>query len=118
VRVSEISVTFEKRVSDGDYGSERIEIHKSAMLDSSDNPEEVLRSLLIDVRASVQADFANSTNFHVRQRGGPQVEYCHHCGDPLAADEHGMHELCRDLVEEEKQHARVEELPVFDVAVD
>lgn len=110
MRVTNLAITFEKRTNDGDYGSEKAEVHLAADLEHTDDPETVLRNLQDLARAQVEADLSRSANLRVRRALIRQLRLCNRCGDPLPDEENSyMHPACREAEDAERQ-ARYQEL--------
>ena len=110
MRVTNLSITFEKRTNDGDYGSEKAEVHLAADLEHADDPETALRILQDLARAQVEGDLSRSANLRVRRALIRQVRTCNRCGDPLPDEENSyMHPACKEAEDAERE-ARYQEL--------
>lgn len=53
MRVTEVSVTVDKRVSDNNYGGKYVQVHLAASLDPGDDPMTVVQCLLTQAKTRV-----------------------------------------------------------------
>jgi len=107
MRVTQISVELEKRVSDGDYGSERSQATLTAWIEPTEDSLECLDQLMAQARVQVEADLRASKNLKVRRAVNPERRLCSECKRPLADSEDYEHEACGEIRKERR--AREEE---------
>jgi len=67
VKLTEIHASFEKRVSDNNYGGECSRIDLIAQLDEGDDPIECVALLMVQARHRVHMDLAQSLSGGVRR---------------------------------------------------
>jgi hypothetical protein len=72
VRVVELVASFEKRVSDGNYGGEQASVQLRASVESDDHLETCLDILQNAARERVHADLRHSLSTFVRLAAGPE----------------------------------------------
>jgi hypothetical protein len=112
MRVTNISVELEKRVSDGDYGSERAQVRLDVVLDAHDEPSACLEALLYLGRHQAEADLKRSVNLNVRRALKPPPRLCSDCEQPLEDEDRTyLHRACdeRRRAERAEQLARARE---------
>ena len=112
MKVTQIQVEFEKRVNDGDYGSDRVQLRLSADVDEGEDADELVSALLHQVRQRVTLDLRNSVTLAVRRRMNPKPRLCDECKQILSDDDDYEHEACgqvrreRERVAAEERQAR------------
>lgn len=74
MRMSEIHVFFEKRVSDGNFGGEASRIDLTAQLETTDDPMLIAEALQLQARGRVMADLSRSGNTTIRRQVVPQLD--------------------------------------------
>lgn len=72
-RIRTITVTFEKRISDGHYGSELASVQLEAEAQPDDDLEELKLQLSAQARELVTAQLGVSSSPYVRQALGPPL---------------------------------------------
>jgi hypothetical protein len=105
---TEVSVSYEKRVNDGDYGSEKVEIRLTAALEQGDDPVLVLQVLQMQLRGRVEQDLRQSVNRAVRQRMNPRARLCSECRLELGDHEDYVHPVCDELRRAQRDRERAE----------
>jgi hypothetical protein len=121
VKITQVMVEFEKRINDGNYGSEKATAQYVAQVDEGDNPDEVIRQLVARGRDRVVAELKDSESISVRWALNPPKRLCAECGEELPDDEHSSyHQACREVrdarykreAEEREARWRAEREPV------
>lgn len=113
MKITQVMVEFEKRVNDGNYGSEKATAQYVAQVDEGEDPDEVIRCLVSRGRERVVAELKASESVSVRWALNPPKRICNECSEELPDDEHSsLHEACRETRNEryrrehEEQEAR------------
>lgn len=102
--VSFITVEFEKRANDGDYGSELCKVSWQYELDAGEDPSIVTAALQGQIRGRVESDLANSANLKVRRSLIRQQRTCSRCGEELADGDNGyLHKACDEAEKAERE---------------
>lgn len=97
MKISQVMVEFEKRVNDGNYGSEKETAQYVAQIEDGEDPDEVIRQLVARGRTRVIGELKDSESISVRWALNPPKRLCSECGEELPDDEHGsLHQSCRD----------------------
>jgi len=94
MRVTQVMVEFERRVNDGDYGSEKATAQYVALVDEGEDPDEVVRQLVTRGRERVIGELKASETLAIRHRLNPPKRMCAECGDELGDDESYVHDAC------------------------
>jgi hypothetical protein len=80
--VSELSVSYERKFSDGNYGSEGLSVSWSWDAADSEGPGEAIESVALMLRTTVLTQLANSAAERVRWAANHEL----HARDPKPAD--------------------------------
>ncbi len=104
MKVTTISVEHEKRVSNGDYGSEMFKVRLDAETDGY--PDEDMQVLLARARDMVRAELRRSENITVRRSVNPRPHVCNHCAQPLDDWETYTHQACEEKARAERDARR------------
>jgi hypothetical protein len=67
MKATQVTITFSKRVSDGNYGHEGADIFMAAEVADGENPEHAAESLLASARVAAHNQLANSPNLAIRR---------------------------------------------------
>src|SRR5579884_1964871 len=95
VKITQVMVEFEKRVNDGNYGSEKATAQYVAQVDEGEDPDEVIRQLVNRGRERVVAELKALESVSVRWALNPPKRICGDCGQELSDEEHGYtHQAC------------------------
>ncbi len=113
-RVSQITVDFEKRVNDGNYGSEKAMAQYVVVLEEGDDPDEVVRQVIQRARARAIGELKDSESLTVRLALNPPKRICPECGDPLADEDNGYHDACLTAHRERRDRERAEQQARWD----
>ncbi len=97
MKVTQIQVQFEKRVNDGDYGSDLVQLRLSADVDDGEDADELVAALLHQVRQRVTLDLRNSVTLAVRRRMNPKPRLCAECQQILSDDDDYEHAACEEV---------------------
>jgi len=89
-------VEFEKRVNDGDYGSEKATAQYVALIDDGEDPDDVVRQLVNRGRDRVIGELRSSETLAVRRRLNPPKRICGECGEELGDEDSYEHDACRE----------------------
>lgn len=73
MKMTEIHASFEKRVTDGNFGGECVRVEMTGQLESIDDPMVCVETLLMQARFRVLADLAASQNANVRRQVQPPI---------------------------------------------
>jgi hypothetical protein len=107
--VKTISVEYEKRANDGDYGSELVKVAWHYELQDGEDPCTVTMALQGQIRGRVESDLAQSANLKVRRSLIRQKRTCNRCGEVLPDSETSyMHPACKEAEDVERE-ARYQE---------
>jgi len=110
VSVKTISVEYEKRANDGDYGSELVKVAWHYELQDGEDPCTVTMALQGQIRGRVENDLAQSANLKVRRALIRQKRTCNRCGEDLPDSETSyMHPACKEAEDAERQARRLEQ---------
>jgi hypothetical protein len=101
MKITQVMVEFEKRVNDGNYGSEKATAQYVAQVDDGEDPDEVIRQLVSRGRERVVGELKGSESIQVRWALSPPKRMCSECGQQLPDEEQGsLHQACRDARDE------------------
>lgn len=102
MRVSQVTVDFEKRVNDGNYGSEKASAQYVVVLDDGDDPDEVVRQVIARARGQAIAELKDSETLSVRRALNPPKRICGECGEPLGDEDSYQHAICAEKIRAER----------------
>jgi hypothetical protein len=108
MKLAQISVEFEKRVGDNDYGSERLQLGLIADLDDDDDAAAATDELLKMARERVNADLRQSVTLVVRRKMSAKPRLCDVCKLPLSDDDDYEHPACTEVRRERERAERAE----------
>jgi len=103
MRVSQVMVEFEKRVNDGNYGSEKAAAQYVVVLDEGDDPDDVVRQVIARARGQAIAELKDSESLSVRRALNPPKRICGECGEPLGDGDSYQHEACAEKIRAERE---------------
>lgn len=109
MRVTQVMVDLEKRVNDGNYGSEKATVQYVALVEDGEDPDAVIRELISRGRARVIGELSASESLSVRRALNPPQRVCPACGQPLADDDDYEHEACAGLRRGREEQVRQEQ---------
>jgi hypothetical protein len=113
MQIRQVTVEFEKRVNDGNYGSEKATAQYVVLLDEDEDPDEVVRKVIARARGQAIAELRESESLSVRLALNPPKRLCNYCGEALADDEHYSHKACVDAARAEARRTpdALEDIP-------
>ncbi len=83
MKLRHITLGFEKRLTDGAYGSELASAVLEAELDLGDDEDDAAVALMAQARTFVEAQLQQSRSFAVRSHVEPPERRCSRCGEVL-----------------------------------
>lgn len=112
MRVSQVMVEFEKRVSDGNYGSEKATAQYVALLEDGEDPNAVIRELVQRGRDRVVGELSSSESVSVRLALNPPKPLCGECGAELVDEDiragGSFHTACRQARDQRRAREQQE----------
>ncbi len=114
MRVSQVMVEFEKRVNDGNYGSEKATAQYVVLLDEGEDPDDVVRQVITRARGQAIAELKDSESLTVRRALNPPKRLCGHCGEALGDEDSGYHDACLVEYKAERDRERAEQRAKWD----
>lgn len=116
MRITQVMVEFEKRVNDGNYGSEVGTAQYVAQVEDGEDPDDVIQQLLVRGRARVVGELKESETLTVRRALNPPKRMCSECGEPLGDDDGYLHPACEATVRDRRQQERAAQSAQYEAA--
>lgn len=108
MKITQVQIELEKRVSDGNYGSVRASVQLTAGVEPGEDGIDVLRELLAVGHARVILELRNSENLAVRRAVNPKPRTCAECKLGLTDDDVYEHAACTEIRSERERKQREE----------